>query len=124
MTTTIISNMMPYSYGQMTNQLVSRLISANGQLKRLSEAVATASAGYTGVDGTQFEIGNPVNTAQPAVMVGVPNQNLFGVQAGTEPGVQGQAYRYAIDNLNTAWATFWEAAAPYLEQLDNGVVTM
>lgn len=124
MTTTIISNMMPYNYGQMTNQAIGRLISLRATMERLKDAIATASAGYTGIDGTQFEIGNPPDSTGPSpASIGL-NQNLFGVQASATPGEQGSAYRYAMDSLNTAWDAFWTAAAPYIEQLDNGQNTM
>jgi hypothetical protein len=111
MATTIITNTGPYTFGQLTNQNISRLISLNTNIGRLFEAIATASSGYDGVPGTEFEIGNPTNTAI---------QNLFGIQASTTPGEQGSAYSYAVGQLHTAWETFWTAAAPYIEQLDNG----
>jgi hypothetical protein len=117
MTATIISNTPPYQWGMETNRTIGRLLNINQQLARLQEAVATASAGWTGVDGAQFEIGNTTN--------GNSNQNLFGVVADPEtPGAKGKDYSYAIGQLQTAWATFWTAALPYIEQLDNGVVTM
>lgn len=127
MTTTIISNMQPYTYGQMTNQAIGRLISLNTSMIRLQEAIATASAGYTGIEGTQFEIGNPTLPSSGDVMqprsIGM-NQNLFGVQASDTPGEQGSNYRYAMDGLAAAWQTFWTAAQPFVEQLDNGQMTM
>lgn len=117
MAATIISNMMPYSFGQMTNQTVGRIISANTAVVRLAEAIATASAGFQGTDGTQFEMGNTDPKDQVI--------NLFGVQADVNrPGEQGKAYAYAVNRLNDAWTTFWEAAQPYLEQLDNGQSAM
>jgi hypothetical protein len=116
MTTTIVSANAPYTFGQLTNQNVARLLSLNTALTRLHEAIATASSGYTGEPGTEFEIGNP-NNGGPFPPVA---QNLFGVQASATPGEQGQAYSYAIGQLFSTWETFWAAAAPYIEQLDNG----
>lgn len=117
MAATIISNMPPYSFGQMTNQTVGRLISSDTSVRRLAEAIATASAGFQGTDGTQFEVGN----TDPENQV----QNLFGVQADVNrPGEQGKAYAYAIGRLNEAWTTFWETAQPFIEQLDNGQASM
>jgi len=117
MTATIITNTAPYTWGMETNRTVGRLLNVNQQLARLQEAVATASSGFTGTDGTQFEIGNPgANGA---------TQNLFGVVADpAEPGAKGKEYSYAIGQLQAAWASFWTTALPYIEQLDNGVSTM
>jgi hypothetical protein len=108
----VISN--TASFGNMTNQMVSRLTSLNSTIPRLQEAIATASAGYDGVPGTQFE--TPTGMSN----VGVPNN--FGVAGDpAEPGRKGTDYAYAVNVLATAWATFWEAAAASIEQLDNGV---
>jgi hypothetical protein len=107
MTVTLISNMQPYTFGQMTNRMIGNLISGNTQMARLKDAIATASSGFEGTDGTQFETG--------------PVQNLFGVIADmNNPGAQGLNYQYAIEQLAVAWETFWTAAQPYIEQLDNG----
>jgi hypothetical protein len=118
MTTIIISSQqMQFPFGAQTNQLIGRLIWSNTSVARLSEAIATASAGFNGTAGTQFETGNidPANN--------VPN--LFGIQADpAAPGAQGTAYRYAMEQLAAAWQSFWTAAAPYVEQLDNGQMTM
>jgi hypothetical protein len=122
MTTTIISNMGQYPFGMQTNQCIARIISLNTNLARLQEAVATASSGYEGTAGTEFEVGGPTNV-NPAGMMQY-GQNLFGVQASSTPGEQGQAYSYAIGQLYTAWQTFWAAAQPYVEQLDNGTIAM
>jgi hypothetical protein len=112
MATTIIANNPPYTFGVMTNRLISGIISANTTMARLNEAVATASAGYAGTPGTQFEI---------STLGGTLPVNLFGVQADPDdPGQRGSDYSYAIGELNTAWQAFWEAARPYIEQLDNG----
>jgi hypothetical protein len=47
--------------------------------------------------------------------------NNFGIQADpANPGANGEAYSYAVGQLAAAWATFWDAARPYIEQLDNG----
>jgi hypothetical protein len=118
MASTIISNTMQHTFGVMTNRLVSGLISADTAMRRLNEAIATASSGFTGTDGTQFEIGNTGADA-------VTNQNLFGVQADpAAPGTKGKDYSYAINQLDVAWETFWAAARPYIEQLDNGNIGM
>lgn len=114
----IISNQqMQFPFGAQTNSVTSRLISINANIGRLAEGIATASSGFTGTDGTQFETGN----MDPKDNV----PNLFGVQADpAHPGQQGQAYRYAMDNLTQAWTTFWEAARNYIEALDNGQMSM
>lgn len=114
MTTTIISNSV--SYGQMTNQAMSKLIALNATLERLHDAITTASSGYTGEAGTEFEA--PVSAMTP----GMPN--LFGVQPSETPGEQGSAYSYAMGRLHEEWAKFWTAAEPFIEQLDNGTTSM
>lgn len=117
MTATIISNQFPYTWGQSTNQAIGKIVSLQQQLGRLQEAVATASSGWEGTAGTQFEIGNTTETTS--------NQNLFGVQCDpANPGAKGEDYSYAIGQLWIAWQAFWTAAQPYIEQLDNGVQTM
>ena len=112
MVATVISN--TTTFGSMTNSAVSRLIALNTTMLRLKEAVSTASSGYTGTPGTEFE------TA--ALVMGAPQlANNFGVQANPEtPGANGTDYAYAVNQLATQWDTFWTAAAPYIEQLDNG----
>lgn len=115
MTTTIIANNMPYSYGQMTNQTISKLISLQTVIERLNDAIATASSSYGGVAGTEFEA---------SVALGTQSPNLFGVQPSETPGEQGSAYSYAMGRLHEEWATFWTAAAPFIEQLDNGTFSM
>jgi hypothetical protein len=115
MTATVINNQTPF--GQMTNQTVNRLISLNGAIVRLQEAVATASSGYDGVPGTQFE------TNTTGTMMAPPNN--FGVQGDpANPGAKGTDYQYAIDSLGTAWKAFWPTIVPFLEQLDNGGMAM
>lgn len=99
------------SFGGMTNQMVSRLASLDSTLKRLSEGIATASAGYEGTPGTQFE---SANTMPPF------SQNNFGIVPSETPGEQGEAYRYAMDQLKVEWDKFWTAAQPYVAALDNG----
>lgn len=112
MTATVISNQTPF--GQMTNMTVNRLIQMQGAIMRLKEAVATASAGYTGEPGTEFE---------SSTMGMSPNN--FGVQPDPEtPGTKGSDYRYAIESLAAAWEAFWPTALPFIEQLDNGGMTM
>lgn len=109
MSTTVISNNVPF--GQMTNQSIGRLFALRSTLERLNAAIATASAGFEGTPGTQFE-------APSAIIGGAPN--LFGVQPSETPGEEGTAYSYAMGRLTEEWATFWAAAEPFIEQLDNG----
>ena len=114
MTATIISTGPQYTFGALTNRLVGGLIAGNTQLERLKEAIATASSGYTGTPGTEFEIGQTA----AGVLVG---NNLFGVVADTEnPGQKGTEYSYAVGRLHELWAAFWVEAEQYVEQLDNG----
>ena len=102
------------SFGQMTNSIVQRMVSLNSSLPRLQEGIATASSGYTGLPGTEFEIGNTA----PSIPYG---PNLFGVQADPDnPGKNGQAYAYAVGQLQIEWQKFWTAAAAYINALDNG----
>jgi hypothetical protein len=103
MTATIISNTPPF--GAMTNRTVAALHDADEAIARLAEAVATAASGYEGTPGTEYE-GAGTN---------------FGVVAGDTPGEKGSDYAYAIGQLSTAWATFWTAALPSIQQIDNGV---
>jgi hypothetical protein len=102
MTATIISNTPPF--GALTNKTVANLRAVNDAVVRLQEAVATAASGYEGTPGTEYE-----------------NDSNFGVQPSDTPGEQGSAYAYAIGQLEAAWLTFWEAAAPSIAQIDNGV---
>lgn len=121
MTAIIIPAMGSYPFGAMTNQMVSRLIAANVQVERLQEAISTASSGYTGTPGTEFEA--PLPTAAPGVPA--PPANLFGIMADPDnPGAQGQAYSYAMGQLMLAWKQFWDAAKDYVEALDNGTISM
>jgi hypothetical protein len=109
----IISN--GASFGNLTNQMTARLISLNSTIPRLKDAIATASAGYEGVPGTQFE--QPVN----GLNSGMPNN--FGVQPDpTTPGKKGSDYSYAVNVLSDAWAAFWQQAQASIEQLDNGTM--
>jgi len=107
------------TFGGMTNQTVGRLLSLNTTMARLQDALATASAGYVGTAGTQYEAGNmmaPGNTF---------TQNNFGiVPDATEAGKNGTDYEYAVNTLATAWATFWTAAEASINQLDNGGPSM
>jgi hypothetical protein len=116
MASLIISTMGNYTFGALTNRMIGGMISANAAMRRLQDAITTASAGYDGTPGTQFEI----VTTTPG---GLQN-NLFGVVASDTPGEQGATYRYAMEQLNVAWLQFWAAAQPYIEQLDNGQGTM
>lgn len=83
-------------------------------IPRLSEGIATASSGYEGVPGTQFEA--PSGSA--AMLPG--SSNNFGIVPSDTPGEQGESYRYAVDALKAEWDTFWGAAQPYIAALDNG----
>jgi len=103
------------SFGAMTNQMVGRLASLDSTVKRLSEGIATASAGYEGVPGTQFEA-----PSASGLMTPVSGQNNFGIVPSGTPGEQGESYRYAVDALKAQWDTFWAAAQPYIAALDNG----
>jgi hypothetical protein len=116
MTATIIANAPPYSYGQMTNQAISKLIALQTLIERVNDAIATASSGYTGTPGTEFEakvdvVMTPLSPAPP---------NLFGITPAGAPGEQGSAYKYAMTRLHEEWAAFWLVAEPFIEQLDNG----
>lgn len=103
MTATVISNAAPF--GSMTNDLVADLYAVSEVMVRLQAAVATAASGFDGVAGTEYEDGTN-----------------FGVAADPDtPGLKGQDYAYAIGQLATAWGTFWTAAKPSVEALDNGV---
>lgn len=111
----IIPNMTPF--GSMTNQVTSRLINLATTMERLKEAIATASAGYDGTPGTQYEAAIVGANAPP---VANPPNN-FGVQPDPEqPGKNGTDYAYAVNVLVEHWATFWAAAEPSIAQLDNG----
>jgi hypothetical protein len=103
MTATIISNTPPF--GALTNKTVANLRAANDAITRLQEAVAVAASGYEGTPGTEYE-GDGTN---------------FGVLPSDTPGDQGSAYAYAMGQLSNAWATFWDAALPSIQQIDNGV---
>ena len=103
MTATVISNATPF--GAATNSMIAGLYSTSEAMARLQSAVATASSGFNGTPGTEFE-----------------NGSNFGVAADpAEPGKKGSDYSYAIDQLASQWNTFWTAAKPYIQQLDNGV---
>lgn len=105
------------TFGTMTNQTVSRLIALQSTLERLQSAIATASSGYDGTPGTEFESGS-------GAIGSIPNQNLFQVTPSETPGEQGSAYSYAMGRLHDEWVTFWTAAEPFIEQLDNGTFSM
>src|SRR5262245_12824194 len=92
MTSTIISNTPPF--GLTSNQMVAALYAANDAILRVQAAVATAAAGYSGAEGTEFE----------------GDSTLFGVVASTTPGEKGSDYRYAVDSIGAAWGTFWNSA--------------
>jgi hypothetical protein len=103
MTATVISNTAPF--GAMTNDTVADLYTVASALVRLNDAVATAASGYEGTPGTEYEDGTN-----------------FGVAADpASAGTKGSDYAYAIGQLYGSWSTFWTAAKPYVDQLDNGV---
>jgi hypothetical protein len=107
------------TFGQMTNSVVSRLAGLNTTVARLNEAVATASTGYTGVAGTEFESGGG------GMGMPYPGANNFGVQAdATAPGANGTAYSDAVTALAAQWEAFWVLAAPIIKTLDNGQAAM
>jgi hypothetical protein len=116
MTAIIISTMGNYTFGTMTLQAVSRLMSANAQMARLQDAIAQASNGYDGTPGTEFEM---VVTGSSQVPMTTP-PNLFGVMPSDVPGENGLAYATAATGMCEAWVAFWAAAAPFLKELDNG----
>jgi hypothetical protein len=103
MSSIIISNSAPF--GALTNQTIADLHTVSEAMERLQAAVASASSGYTGTPGTEFE---------------GPNNN-FGVTPSATPGEQGAAYSFALDTLAADWNTFWTSAKPSIDALDNGV---
>ena len=89
MTSLVIPNQT--TFGQMTNSVVSRLAGLNTTVLRLNEAVTTASAGYAGTPGTEFEAAT--------MGMGMAQANNFGVQPDPNPanaGVNGVAYADAV----------------------------
>lgn len=106
------------TFGQMTNSVVSRLAGLNTTVVRLNEAVATASTGFMGTAGTEFEAASGG--------MGMPyTQNNFGVQPDpTTPGLNGTAYADAVQALAVQWEAFWALAAPIIKTLDNGQAAM
>lgn len=100
-------------FGGMTNTTTSRLINLNATLARLADAIATASSGFEGTPGTQFE----------AAAMGVNGfaQNNFGIVPDqSAPGANGTDYAYAVSQMVSQWETFWPLVEPYISQLDNG----
>jgi hypothetical protein len=94
--------------------VIGKMTSLQTQMERLKAAIATASSGFQGTPGTEFE--TPSTDA--------PN-NLFGVVRDNDaPGIQGTNYSYAMGQLAASWDTFWATAEPYIKQLDNGQATM
>lgn len=129
MSAIVISN--STNFGAMTNQVVARLVALHTSIGRISEAIATASSGYDGIPGTEFEIGGMSNSAPAPMPVPrgpiVPSApstapSLWGVYADQEtPGKQGQAYSYAMGQLQIEWRKFWSEAERYIQALDNGI---
>lgn len=118
------------AFGAMTNQVVARIVALNTSIGRLSDAIATASSGYEGIAGTEFEIGGKSNSASAPlpvrgpVMPSAPSTapSLWGVYADPDvPGKQGQAYSYAVGQLQLEWQKFWAEAERYIQALDNGI---
>lgn len=126
MTATMFSpNAMQYPFGQQTSQAIGRLVGLNTAMARLGTAIATASSGYDGVNGTQFEAAPMGAPMAPAPAVAPVGQNLFGVIPDPDqPGKEGQTYAYAMGRLSEEWTKFWDAAKPFIEQLDNGQTSM
>ena len=126
MTATLFSpNAMQYPFGSQTSQAVAKLVGLNTQLARLGTAISTASSGYDGVAGTQYEAAPTMGPPAPAPAAMGQGQNLFGVIPDPEqPGKEGQTYSYAMGRLSEEWGKFWEAAKPFIEQLDNGQMSM
>lgn len=111
----IIPNHTPF--GGMTNQAVGKLLGLNTTIGRLRDAIATASSGYTGTPGTEFE--------SPSTGTNMMAPNNFGVQPDpANPGANGTAYAYAVGVLTEQWALFWTAAEAAIDQLDNGGTAM
>jgi hypothetical protein len=102
------------TFGSMTNQTVSNLLKLNTTMARLKDALATASAGYEGVAGTQYE-------AATMGMNMPMSQNNFGIVPKVDAaGANGTDYEYAVNTLTAQWDTFWAAAEASVNQLDNG----
>lgn len=114
MTTIVIATNGSNTFGQLTNRLTAGLLQANASLERIADAIATASSGYEGVPGTEFEASTG---AGGSVIVG---PNLFGVVPSVTPGEKGTEYSYAVGRLNELWTAFWAEAEPFVTQLDNG----
>jgi len=107
------------TFGSMTNQTVGRLLGLNTTMARLQDALATASAGYVGTPGTQYEAGNMTTPGNMFV------QNNFGiVPDGVTPGKNGTDYEFAMNTLAGHWTTFWTASEAAINQLDNGSSSM
>jgi hypothetical protein len=108
-----------YTFGVMSTRLVTALIQANASIARITAGMATASSGFTGTAGTQYEIGSntPLNPQGPT--------NLFGVIADANNlGANGVAYENAMNTIEAAWQTFWTDASAALQTLDNGSTTV
>jgi hypothetical protein len=106
------------TFGAMTASIVSRVHSLDSVIPRLQDAIATASSGYTGTPGTEFEAAS--GNALP-----MPPANNFGVQPDPDtPGQQGQAYAYAVGQLHAKWEEFMAAAGAYIDALDNGTASV
>jgi hypothetical protein len=110
-----------YTFGVMTTRLVTSLIQANASVARVQAGMTTASNGFTGTAGTQYEIsGSSTGMGNPMAPI-----NLFGVIADANNlGANGTAYETAMNTIETAWQTFWTAASGALQTLDNGSTTV
>lgn len=91
-------------FAQLANISVAQLFALNSSLARLQAAVDTASQGYAGTAGTEYE--GPTSA--------------FGIVAGETPGAQGQAFASAVATIVQNWNTFWTAAQGAIDAIDNG----
>lgn len=91
-------------FGAMTNNMVAMLFALNSTIPRLNAAIGTASSGFSGTAGTEYE--GPTSA--------------FGIAPSDAPGAQGQAYASAMATIMQNWNTFWEAASGAIDAIDNG----
>lgn len=97
--------------GQMTAAAIAKIVATNAAMARITEAIATASSGFEGTPGTQFEANDGgFGTAD----------NLFQALPSDTAGEQGSNYRFAVESLNAQWQTFMDAAKDFIAQLDQG----
>jgi hypothetical protein len=101
MTSVVVSNATPF--GQMSNTMVENFWAIDQAITRLQAAIASASSGFAGTAGTEYETGSP-----------------FGVVQSSTPGAQGAAWAYAVNVLAGNWATFRAVAIASIDAIDNG----